>query len=165
MSKLARSGLPMSSQGTAGCFSDWLHDSCRLVPAGKLWSSEGVKKAEPGFDVGAWQTILSIPKTDEMIVKVLIPENQFTQVKIGDRVKVKIPSLNSKKYIGTIDRFEYSFVRQESIETGKELYNSQEPSGETHFQAIIRLPNLGGLKVKPGALARIELALRSGAQL
>ena len=131
----------------------------------KLWSSEGIKKAAPGFDVGAWQTILSIPKTDEMIVKVLIPENQFKQVKIGDRVKVKIPSLNSKKYLGTIDSFEYAFVRQESIETGKELYNSQEPSGETHFQAIITLPNLGGLKVKPGALARIELALRAGVQL
>jgi multidrug resistance efflux pump len=131
----------------------------------KLWSSEGIKKAAPGFDVGAWQAILSIPKTDEMIVKALIPENQFRQVKIGDRVKVKIPSLNSRKYTGTIDHFEYSFVRQESIETGKDLYNSQEPSGETHFQVIIKLPNLGDVKVKPGALARIELALRSGAQL
>ena len=127
----------------------------------KLWSSEGVKKVEPGFDVGAWQTILSIPKTDEMIAKVLVPEKQFKNIQIGDKIKIKIPSLNSKVYTGKVSKIDFSFISQESIDAGKDLYNSQEPSGDTHFRIIVKLPPLGAVKLKPGALAKLEIPLRS----
>lgn len=103
----------------------------------------GKCNADVGGQVLPQATVLTILDMNQVFVEMSIPENEVNNVKVGDKVLVEIPALNSKPRIGR--------VAERSV-TSNRLAHS--------YQLKISLSNADG-KLLPGMVSKVYLDQKS----
>ena len=87
-------------------------------------------------------TPIRVGKLDPVLIQVPVYEAEVSGIKAGDSVEVEIPSLNSKKFVGTVD--EISWVS-----------NDMSVSNPSYYSVEITVPN-PNLELKPGFKAVVR---------
>ena len=96
----------------------------------------------PGSLVGSGATPVRVGKLDPVLIQVPVYEAEVSGIKAGDSVEVEIPSLNSKKFIGTVN--EISWVSSD-----------MSVSNPSYYSVEITVPN-PSLELKPGFKAVVR---------
>ena len=87
-------------------------------------------------------TPIRVGKLDPVLIQVPVYEAEVSGIKAGDSVEVEIPSLNSKKFVGTVN--EISWVS-----------NDMSVSNPSYYSVEITVPN-PNLELKPGFKAVVR---------
>lgn len=96
----------------------------------------------PGSLVGAGITPVRVGKLDPVLIQVPVYEAEISGIKAGDSVEVEIPSLNNRKFAGTVN--EISWVS-----------NDMSVSNPSYYSVEITVPN-PNLELKPGFKAVVR---------
>lgn len=75
-------------------------DDCKLYAP--MTGIIGKRSIEPGMNVMPAVPVFKLVKIDKVFVKVSIPENEISKIKIGDRAKFSVKALNDEPFEGTI---------------------------------------------------------------
>ena len=95
-----------------------------------------------GSLLAAGATPIRVGKLDPVLIQVPVYEAEVSGIKAGDSVEVEIPSLNSKKFVGTVN--EISWVS-----------NDMSVSNPSYYSVEITVPN-PNLELKPGFKAVVR---------
>ena len=95
-----------------------------------------------GSLLAAGATPIRVGKLDPVLIQVPVYEAEVSGIKAGDSVEVEIPSLNSKKFIGTVN--EISWVSSD-----------MSVSNPSYYSVEITVPN-PSLELKPGFKAVVR---------
>ncbi len=60
------------------------------------------KSIEIGQNVLPGHTVAKLVTTDQVKVKISVPENEISDINIGEKIKILVPALNNKKFTGII---------------------------------------------------------------
>ena len=96
----------------------------------------------PGSLLGAGATPIRVGRLDPVLIQVPVYEAEISGIKAGDSVEVEIPSLNSKKFAGTVN--EISWVSTD-----------MSVSNPSYYSVEITVPN-PNLELKPGFKAVVR---------
>ena len=96
----------------------------------------------PGSLLGAGAAPIRVGRLDPVLIQVPVYEAEISGIKAGDSVEVEIPSLNSKKFAGTVN--EISWVS-----------NDMSVSNPSYYTVELTVPN-PGLELKPGFKAVVR---------
>lgn len=96
----------------------------------------------PGSLLGAGATPIRVGRLDPVLIQVPVYEAEISGIKAGDSVEVEIPSLNSKKFSGTVN--EISWVSSD-----------MSVSNPSYYAVEITVPN-PNLELKPGFKAVVR---------
>ncbi len=118
----------------------------------RIWDSGALRRPSTGVVVRDGSRLFSIPDTSKLAVVVQLPEHRYAKIKIGEKVRVRLPSDSSAGELEGVIREVGSLF--EAVETRSTGGNQAEPLGETVFSMVIDV-NTAGRKLKPGALAEV----------
>ena len=96
----------------------------------------------PGSLLGAGAAPIRVGRLDPVLIQVPVYEAEISGIKAGDSVEVEIPSLNSKKFAGTVN--EISWVSTD-----------MSVSNPSYYSVEITVPN-PNLELKPGFKAVVR---------
>ena len=96
----------------------------------------------PGSLLGAGAAPIRVGRLDPVLIQVPVYEAEISGIKAGDSVEVEIPSLNSKKFAGTVN--EVSWVSTD-----------MSVSNPSYYSVEITVPN-PNLELKPGFKAVVR---------
>ena len=96
----------------------------------------------PGSLVGSGATPVRVGKLDPVLIQVPVYEAEVSGIKAGDSVEVEIPSLNNRKFAGTVN--EISWVSSD-----------MSVSNPSYYSVEITVPN-PNLELKPGFKAVVR---------
>lgn len=96
----------------------------------------------PGSLLAAGTTPVRVGRLDPVLIQVPVYEAEISGIKAGDSVEVEIPSLNNKKFNGTVN--EISWVS-----------NDMSVSNPSYYTVELTVPN-PGLELKPGFKAVVR---------
>ena len=85
---------------------------------------------------------MRVGRLDPVLIQVPVYEAEISGIKAGDSVEVEIPSLNNKKFNGTVN--EISWVS-----------NDMSVSNPSYYTVELTVPN-PGLELKPGFKAVVR---------
>jgi multidrug resistance efflux pump len=118
----------------------------------RIWDSGALRRPSAGVVVRDGSRLFSIPDTSRLAVVVQLPEHRYAKIKVGQKLRIRLPSDSSAGELeGTVREVGSLF---EALETRSSGGNQAEPLGETVFTMIIDV-NTAGRKLKPGALAEV----------
>ena len=118
----------------------------------RIWDSGALRRPSAGVVVRDGSRIFSIPDTSKLAVVVQLPEHRYAKIKVGQKVRIRLPSDSSAGELEGVVREVGSLF--EAVETRSTGGNQAEPLGETVFSMIVDV-NTAGRKLKPGALAEV----------
>ena len=96
----------------------------------------------PGSLLAAGTTPVRVGRLDPVLIQVPVYEAEISGIKAGDSVEVEIPSLNNRKFNGTVN--EISWVS-----------NDMNVSTPSYYTVELTVPN-PGLELKPGFKAGVR---------
>ena len=126
-----------------------------LVKYERVWDGMGISKVKVGLNVWPGVHLMSVANTDQMFVRIPVPEHYFNMVELEMPVQVLIPSVSQEKFSGRVTNIEFMLAPREQGSTDIGLYGSHEPTGAQVFYAQVTLDALSASDPKVGATAHV----------
>ena len=99
-------------------------------------------KVNPGSLLPANSTPVSVGKLDPVLIQVPVYEAEVSGIKEGDAVEVELPSLNDRKFHGTVNEISW-------------ISNDMNVSNPSYYTVEVTVPN-PDLELKPGFKAVVR---------
>jgi multidrug resistance efflux pump len=112
-----------------------------------------VLSVRKGDVVAANQAVVRVLRTDDLWVKVYVPETDLGRVRLGQQVEVSVDGYPGKRFEGAVEQ-----IASESEYTPRNVQSADERQHQV-FGVKVRVPNPDGM-FKSGMAAEVALPLR-----